>query len=622
MAPLPSIRSKSSNPYDFSSVASPSTSDAAASTASASSSTFNKPARARRTSLSISTSTPILTPPTASTPNSSTSIGSYADNVDRPLPQREVTGLAIGDASGSTHGRLSDINTSRPPPASSLNLSHILTNKLSATKYIELAQRRLTDYQANNRTLARTNATLQAEAKHHAHERKTLTQRCRQLAELVRIYRGRVEEVVGEAERREVVAERARVEEERERGREEERWRRKEAEMGGLRDRLDKAREELREEKRMRREEARQREEEDRARMEHSNSENERERVLSVQVRQSAAEVQQLQQRVDELLREKEQADASEERYRRDGERQADEFDKQRQQLQRDVADKSHELQQLSAARDKAMAELAVLADELKGNKLTADELADRVHQLQDNNDQLQQQLRQLEEMRDTYASQSEHVQRLAAQLAESDQARDEVSQQLDDCEVELAVTREELEGIENAYRQLNGSYGKLRQVVVELSEQLKSVRAAVAGIHQEGQARQEQLSVSERQMHELIGAQRPPQLEQSQPAAPRASSPPAPASSPASSAEPDERGDDEEELCRLWDMQLRVQEAASESTTRLPFISAADVGDAQAVNDVQRWDAEDVADGKSEAAEEAEAEEEGEDMDDDEPLN
>ena len=505
----------------------------------------------------------------------------YADSADRPLSQREVAGLAIGDSGGSSHGRLSDISTSRRPPVSSLTLPHILTNRLSATTYIELTQRRLASYLANNRDLARDNAQLQAHAKQHSHERKVMAQRAKQLTELLRIYKGRVDEGLHELERRDEERQRERMDEEKERAKVEERQRRREAEMRALRDGLDKMREELRDEKRLRREEASGREEEDRVRMERSSGENDSERMLGVQVKQSIAEVQRLQRRVDELLQEKEQADGREEQLRRDSARQADESDRERQQLHSDIKDKAQQLQQTSDARDKAMSELTVLTDELSSNKLIADELADRVQHLQDSNEQLQVRLQQLEEMRETYASQSEHVQRLAAQLAESEQARDELSQQLDDYEVELAVTKEELEGTEDAYRQLNSGYGKLRQVVVELSEQLKSVRAAMAGMRDEEQARQ-QVTTSAQQLHQLLDTRQhaqPTQPTQSQlVGAPASSHATSPASTGSSSAPLDEQ----EELCELWAMQLQLDEAEHKQSSGVPLIAVEETVDGQ----------------------------------------
>ena len=494
-----------------------------------------------------------------------------------------MTGVAIGDSSGSNRGYLFDISANRAAPASSLTLSHILTNKLSATKFIEVAQRRLLAYQSNNTDLARDNARMQSHSKQHTHERKVLSQRCKQLGELVRIYKGRVDEVVEGLERREEERERERVEEEKERVKEEERQRVKENEMRRLRDRLDKARDELREEKKTRREEASQREEEDRERMEHSSSENERERMLSVQVKQSAAEVQRLQQRVDELLKEKEQTDGREEQLRRVSEARADEHDKERQQLQRDIKEKAQQLQQVSDARDKALAELRVLTDDVTSIRLTAEELGDRVTLLQDSNEQLQVQLQQLEEMKETYASQSKHVQRLASQLAESEQARDELSQQLDDNEVELAVTREELDGIENAYRQLSGSYGKLREVVVELSEQLNSVRETMAGMRDDEQRQQQQLSTTEQHVHQLVNPQshtHPIQLQHVSEAVSSQSAPPSATVSPV-------RMDEQEEMCRLWDMQMRLEEEAHEQSDRLPFITAGEANENWAVAEV-----------------------------------
>ena len=610
--PLPTIRSaRALSPYDFSSVSSTVLSNDAVVSSTAASSATPAKTRTRRTSLSITTSSSSSGSNRASATGTSSaaSIDSYLDRAERPLPQREVTGMAIGDISGSTHGRLSDISRNRPPPASLLTLPHILTNKLSATKYIELAQHRLLGYQSNNVDMARDNAQLHAQSKQHTHERKVLSQRCKQLGELVRIYKARVDEVVEGFDRREQEREREKVEEETERAKVEERQRKRDTEMRGLRDRLDKMREELKEEKRMRRDEASQREEEDRERMEHSSNENERERILSVQVRQSTAEVQRLQQRLDELLREKEQADGREEQLRRASETQTDENDRERRQLQRDVSDKAQRLQQLTDARDKAITELALLSDEVRSSKLTADEMADRMHQLQESNERLQLQLQRLEEMRETYASQSEHVQRVAARLVESEQARDELSQLLDDSEVELAVTREELEGTEGAYRQLSGSYSKLRAVVVQLSEELKGVRASMASMRDEGQKRQQQLSATEQQLHPLTDTQHPTRPPQHQRADEHVFSQLIPATTVPSTYHSEDA--EEAELCRLWDMQMRVARTADDERSRVPFISAAEVDDERVLVELHQRVGAEASSGKEVL-----------DEDDDLPLN
>ena len=116
------------------------------------------------------------------------------------------------------------------------------------------AQKRLLEYARTNRELAKANADEAIKSKDHLHQRKLLTQRCKQMQELIAIHKDNAHHLTLRHEALTLQYERHTLHSQQERDRAEVKQRDAEAEVTELQTQLDKARDEVREERRLRRE--------------------------------------------------------------------------------------------------------------------------------------------------------------------------------------------------------------------------------------------------------------------------------------------------------------------------------------------------------------------------------
>ena len=242
----------------------------------------SRAAAARRSSLSI---------PVAAAPSSLTTVTvpslreeKAASRTSSVLHESAVWTPSPSELDG--RGRLSELRGRTI--VSALSMQQIVANRLSATKFIEgtsvairphrcllpyphplilhlslssracvwcaVAQKRLLEYSGTNRELAKANADEAIKSREHVQQRKVLTQRCRQLQELIAIHKDNAQQLTLRHDALSLQHERHTLLSQQERDRTEAKQRRSEAELSDLQAQLDSARDEVREERRMRRE--------------------------------------------------------------------------------------------------------------------------------------------------------------------------------------------------------------------------------------------------------------------------------------------------------------------------------------------------------------------------------